>query len=72
MSPQESISQEAIGSAVSAAKKLIAEAQTTQDLKKVRSSVIGEGSALAAFSSQLGKLDASAKAEAGERDSSEP
>jgi phenylalanyl-tRNA synthetase alpha chain len=65
MSPQESITQQAVGSAVASAKKLIAEAANTQDLKKVRSSVIGEGSPLASFSAQLGKLEPSAKAEAG-------
>jgi hypothetical protein len=44
---------------------LIEGATDLASLKSIRSSAVGEGSAIAALSSSLGKLPAEAKAEAG-------
>jgi phenylalanyl-tRNA synthetase alpha chain len=65
MSNSETIQQTEVDAAIQAALAEISSAQSIQDLKKSKGTILGDGSALAAFSSRLGKLPAEQKAEAG-------
>jgi phenylalanyl-tRNA synthetase alpha chain len=65
MSPTENIKASEVKAAIKAALDQILAAQTLAELKKVRGQVMGDGSAIAAFSARLGKLPADQKAEAG-------
>ena len=65
MSTQNPISKEAIETIVAEALQLISESVDLASLKAVRSTTVGDGSAIAKLSSSLGKLPADEKAEAG-------
>lgn len=65
MSNSESIQQAEVDAAIQAALAEISSAPSIQDLKKSKGVILGDGSALAAFSARLGKLPAEQKAEAG-------
>jgi phenylalanyl-tRNA synthetase alpha chain len=65
MSNSDGISQAEVDKATAAALAEISSASSIADLKKVKGSVLGDGSALAGFSARLGKLAADQKAEAG-------
>ena len=65
MSNSNGISQAEVDKATAAALAEISGASSIADLKKVKGSVLGDGSALAGFSARLGKLAPEQKAEAG-------
>jgi phenylalanyl-tRNA synthetase alpha chain len=65
MSNSEGISQAEVDKAIATALAEIAKAGSIAELKKVKGSILGDGSALAGFSARLGKLAADQKAEAG-------
>ena len=65
MSNSEGISQAEVNKAIETALAEITKAGSIAELKKAKSSILGEGSALAGFSAKLGKLAADQKAEAG-------
>jgi phenylalanyl-tRNA synthetase alpha chain len=65
MSEKIQITKASVDAAISDALKLIEAATDLASLKAVKASTIGEGSAIASFSSALGKLPAEEKAEAG-------
>ena len=65
MSEQNPISKEAVEKIVAEALVLISKAVDLAALKAVRSSAVGDGSAIAKLSSMLGKIPAEAKADAG-------
>ena len=65
MSNSEGISQAEVDKAIQTALAEIAKAGSIAELKKVKGSILGDGSALAGFSARLGKLAADQKAEAG-------
>lgn len=65
MSNSEGISQAEIDKAIQSALTEISSAASMAELKKAKGSILGDGSALASFSSRLGKLPAEQKAEAG-------
>jgi phenylalanyl-tRNA synthetase alpha chain len=65
MSNSEGISQAEVAKSVETALAEISKASSIAELKKAKSSILGDGSALAGFSSRLGKLAADQKAEAG-------
>ena len=65
MSNSDGISQAEVDKATAAALAEISSASSIADLKKVKGSVLGDGSALAGFSARLGKLAPEQKAEAG-------
>jgi phenylalanyl-tRNA synthetase alpha chain len=65
MSNSDGISQAEVDKATAAALAEISSASLIADLKKVKGSVLGDGSALAGFSARLGKLAPEQKAEAG-------
>ena len=65
MSNSEGISQAEVSKAIETALAEITKAGSIAELKKEKGSILGDGSALAGFSSKLGKLAADQKAEAG-------
>jgi phenylalanyl-tRNA synthetase alpha chain len=65
MSNSEGISQAEVNKAIETALAEITKARSIAELKKVKGSILGDGSALAGFSAKLGKLAADQKAEAG-------
>jgi phenylalanyl-tRNA synthetase alpha chain len=65
MASSEGISEAEVQAATKDALSQIASASSIADLKKVRTSVLGDNSTLASFSARLGKLPADQKAEAG-------
>jgi len=65
MSNSEGISQAEVNKAIDTALAEITKAGSMAELKKAKSSILGEGSALAGFSAKLGRLAADQKAEAG-------
>ena len=65
MSNSEGISQAEVDKAIQAALTEISNSGSIAELKKVKGSILGDGSALAGFSARLGKLAADQKAEAG-------
>jgi phenylalanyl-tRNA synthetase alpha chain len=65
MSNSEGISQAEVDKAIATALAEIAKAGSIAELKKVKGSILGDGSALVGFSARLGKLAADQKAEAG-------
>jgi len=65
MSNSEGISQAEVAKSVETALAEISKASSIAELKKAKSSILGDGSALAGFSAKLGKLAADQKAEAG-------
>ena len=65
MSNSEGISQAEVSKSVETALAQISKASSIAELKKAKGSILGDGSALAGFSSRLGKLAADQKAEAG-------
>ena len=65
MSTSEGISQAEVTKAVETALAEISGAQSIAELKKAKSSILGDGSALAGLSARLGKLPSDQKAEAG-------
>jgi len=65
MSNSEGISQAEVNKAIETALAEITKASSIAELKKVKGSILGGGSALAGFSAKLGKLAADQKAEAG-------
>jgi phenylalanyl-tRNA synthetase alpha chain len=65
MSNSEGISQAEVSKSVETALAQISKASSIAELKKAKGSILGDGSALAGFSSRLGKLAADEKAEAG-------
>jgi phenylalanyl-tRNA synthetase alpha chain len=65
MASSEGISAAEVQAATKDALQQIAEAKSIADLKKVRTSVLGDNSTIASFSARLGKLRADQKAEAG-------
>jgi phenylalanyl-tRNA synthetase alpha chain len=65
MSQSEGISQAEVDKAIKTALTEILGASSIAELKKAKSSILGDGSALASFSARLGKLPAEQKAEAG-------
>jgi len=65
MASSEGISAAEVQAATKDALQQIAGAKSIADLKKVRTSVLGDNSTIASFSARLGKLPADQKAEAG-------
>ena len=65
MSNSEGISQAEVNKSVETALAEISKASSIAELKKAKSSILGDGSALAGYSARLGKLAADQKAEAG-------
>jgi phenylalanyl-tRNA synthetase alpha chain len=65
MSNSEGISQAEVSKCVETALAEISKASSIAELKKAKSSILGDGSALAGYSARLGKLAADQKAEAG-------
>lgn len=65
MSQSESISQLEVDQALESAVSEISAATTLAELKKVKASILGDGSALAKLSARLGKVPSEQKAEAG-------
>jgi phenylalanyl-tRNA synthetase alpha chain len=65
MASSEGISAAEVQAATKDALQQIAEAKSIADLKKARTSVLGDNSTIASFSARLGKLPADQKAEAG-------
>ena len=65
MSNSEGISQAEVDKAIATALAEIAKAGSIAELKKVKGSILGDGSALVGFSARLGKLAADQRAEAG-------
>ena len=65
MSNSEGISQAEVNKAIETALAEITKSSSIAELKKVKGSILGDGSALAGFSAKLGKLAADQKAEAG-------
>lgn len=65
MSNSDGISQAEVDKATAAALAEISNAKSIADLKKIKGSILGDGSALAGFSARLGKLPTEQKADAG-------
>ena len=65
MSNSEGISQAEVDKATAAALAEISSASSISDLKKIKGSILGDGSAIAGFSARLGKLPTEQKADAG-------
>lgn len=65
MSNSDGISQAEVDKATAAALVEISDSSSITDLKKIKGSILGDGSALAGFSARLGKLPTEQKAEAG-------
>jgi phenylalanyl-tRNA synthetase alpha chain len=65
MSNSDGISQAEVDKATAAALAEISNAKSIADLKKIKGSILGDGSALAGFSTRLGKLPTEQKADAG-------
>jgi phenylalanyl-tRNA synthetase alpha chain len=65
MSNSDGISQAEVDKATAAALAEISKAKSIADLKKIKGSILGDGSALAGFSARLGKLPTEQKADAG-------
>ena len=65
MSNSDGISQAEVDKATAVALAEISNSKSIADLKKIKGSILGDGSALAGFSARLGKLPTEQKAEAG-------
>jgi phenylalanyl-tRNA synthetase alpha chain len=65
MSNSDGISQAEVDKATALALAEISNSNSIADLKKIKGSILGDGSALAGFSARLGKLPTEQKAEAG-------
>lgn len=65
MSQSETITEQEVSQAVAAAVSEISKAASIAELKKAKSSILGDGSALARLSAKLGKVAPDQKAEAG-------
>jgi phenylalanyl-tRNA synthetase alpha chain len=65
MSNSDGISQAEVDKATAVALAEISNSNSIADLKKIKGSILGDGSALAGFSARLGKLPTEQKAEAG-------